>query len=167
MELFKTLFSSLNQASVKYMVAGGIAVNLYGIERATADVDIVLQLGKRNLLQFIEVAKKLSLKPKIPVKLEDFIDPEKRKSWRMDKGMLVFSLYDPKNPFLLIDLFTEIPFDFDAVYKQRKKIKYENTFIPVVPIKKLIAMKEKSDRPQDRADVFHLKKIVGEWKDEK
>jgi hypothetical protein len=167
MELFKTLFSSLNQASIKYMVAGGIAVNLYGIERATADVDIVLELKKGNLLKFIKVAEKLGLKPKIPVKLEDFIDSEKRKSWRMDKGMMVFSLYDPKNPFLLIDIFTEIPFDFDAVYRQRKKIKFENTFIPVVPIKKLIAMKEKSDRPQDRADVFYLKKIAGEWKDEK
>jgi len=149
------------------MVAGGIAVNLYGIERATADVDIVLLLEKRNLLKFIGVAEKLGLKPKVPVKLEDFIDPGKRKRWRMDKGMLVFSLYDPKNPFLLIDIFTEIPFDFDAVYKQRKKIKFENTFIPVVPLKELIAMKKKSDRPQDRADVFYLKKIVGEWKDEK
>ena len=121
MELFKNLFSSLNQASVRYMVAGGIAVNLYGIERATADVDIVLKLEKGNLLKFIKVAKRLGLKPKIPIKLDDFIDPEKRKSWRMDKGMLVFSLYDPKNPFFLIDIFTEIPFDFDAVYKQRKK----------------------------------------------
>jgi len=149
------------------MVAGGIAVNLYGIERATADVDIVLELGKGNLLKFIEVAEKLGLKPKIPVKLKDFIEPEKRKRWRTDKGMMVFSLYDPKNPFLLIDIFTKLPFDFDAVYKQRKKIKFGNTFIPVVPINELIAMKEKSDRPQDRADVFYLKKIVGEWKDEK
>jgi hypothetical protein len=167
MGLFKKLFSSLNQASLKYMVAGGTAVNLYGIERATADVDIVLELKKENLLKFIEVAEKLGLKPKIPVKLEDFIDPEKRKSWRLDKGMMVFSLYDPKNPFFLIDIFTEIPFDFDAVYKQRKKIKFENIFIPVVPIKELIAMKEKSGRPQDRADVFYLKKIINGWKDEK
>jgi len=167
MELFKTLFSSLNEGPIKYMVAGGIAVNLYGIERATADVDIVLKLEKGNLLKFIKVAKRLGLKPKIPVKLDDFIDPEKRKSWRMDKGMLVFSLYDPKNPFFLIDIFTEIPFDFDAVYNQRKKMKFENIFIPVVPIKELIAMKEKSGRPQDRADVFHLKKIMHDWKDEK
>jgi hypothetical protein len=167
MELFKGLFSSLNQATVRYMVAGGIAVNLYGIERATADLDIVLKLEKGNLLKFVKVAKRLGLKPKIPVKLDDFIDPEKRKSWRMDKGMLVFSLYDPKNPFFLIDIFTEIPFDFDAVYNQRKKMKFENIFIPVVPIKELIAMKEKSGRPQDRADVFYLKKIMNGWKDEK
>jgi hypothetical protein len=148
-------------------VAGGIAVNLYGIERATADLDIALELEEGNLLKFINVAEKLGLRPKIPVKLGDFIDPEKRRSWRMDKGMLVFSLYDPKNPFFLIDIFTEIPFDFDAIYKQRKKIKFENIFIPVVPIKELIAMKEKSDRPQDRADVFYLKKIMDGWKDEK
>jgi hypothetical protein len=167
MQLFKKLFSFLNRASIKYMVAGGIAVNLYGIERATADVDIVLELERRNLLKFIKVAEKLGLRPKIPVKLEDFIDPEKRKTWRMDKGMMVFSLYDPKNPFFLIDTFTEIPFDFDAVYKQRKKIKFESIFIPVVPIKELIAMKEKSGRPQDRADVFYLKKIIDGWKDEK
>jgi len=167
MQLFKKLFSSLNKASIKYMVAGGIAVNLYGIERATADLDIALELEKGNLLKFINVAEKLGLRPKIPVKLGDFIDPEKRRSWRMDKGMLVFSLYDPKNPFFLIDIFTEIPFDFDAIYKQRKKVKFENIFIPVVPIKELIAMKEKSDRPQDRADVFYLKKIVDGWRNEK
>jgi len=167
MQLFKKLFSSLNKASIKYMVAGGIAVNLYGIERATADVDIALELEKGNLLKFINVAEKLGLRPKIPVKLVDFIDPEKRRSWRMGKGMLVFSLYDPKNPFFLIDIFTEIPFDFDAIYKQRKKVKFENILIPVVPIKELIAMKEKSGRPQDRADVFYLKKIMREWTDEK
>ena len=167
MQLFKKLFSSLNKATIKYMVAGGIAVNLYGIERATADVDIALELEKGNLLKFINVAEKLGLRPKIPVKLGDFIDPEKRRSWRMDKGMLVFGLYDPKNPFFLIDIFTEIPFDFGAIYKQRKKVKFENIFIPVVPIRELIAMKEKSDRPQDRADVFYLKKIMDGWKDEK
>jgi len=46
MHLFKKLFLSLNKASIKYMVAGGIAVNLYGIERATADLDIALELEK-------------------------------------------------------------------------------------------------------------------------
>ena len=70
---------------------------------------------------------------------------------------MVFSLYDTKNPFFLIDIFVEVPFDFDEVYKQRKRIKFEDTIIPVVPIKTLIEMKKKSGRPQDRADVFYLK----------
>jgi len=40
MELFRKVFSAMNQERVKYMVAGGIAVNLFGIERAPADLDI-------------------------------------------------------------------------------------------------------------------------------
>jgi len=166
MSIFKKLFSTLNQESVLYMVAGGIAVNLYGIERTTADIDIVLRLDKENSSRFVEVSKKLGLKPKLPVKLDDFIHADKRKEWIKNKNMTVFSLYDPKNPFLILDIFVEIPFDFDEVYKKVKRIKFEDTVIPVVPIRELIKMKEKSDRPQDRADIFYLKKILAEWKDE-
>lgn len=166
MEIFKQLFSALNNENVRYMIAGGVAVNLYGIERATGDIDIILSLDKENLLEFVRVAKKLGLKPKIPVKLNDLLDAEKRKTWIVEKGMMVFSLYDTKNPFFLLDIFVEVPFDFDQVYKQRKKMKFANTIIPVIPIKKLIEMKEKSDRTQDRADVFYLKKILEGWKDE-
>jgi hypothetical protein len=167
MELFKKLFASLNRESVKYMVAGGIAVNLYGIERSTADIDIVVKLEKANVLKFIKLAKRLGLKPKVPVKLDDFADPEKRDSWISEKGMTVFGLYDPKTPFFLIDIFVENPFDFDEVYRRRKKIRSEDAVIPVVPIQELILMKEKSNRPQDRADVFHLRKIMKDWHDEK
>lgn len=149
------------------MVAGGIAVNLYGIERATADVDIVLNLDKRNLLKFMEVAKRLGLKPKVPVRLEDFLDAGKRRNWLINKGMKVFSLYDPKNPFFILDIFAEIPFDFNEVHKRRKRIRFENIIIPVVPIKELIEMKQQTGRPQDRADVFYLKRIMKDWQDEK
>jgi hypothetical protein len=148
------------------MVAGGIAVNLYGIERATADVDIIIKLVDTNLRNFVKAVKKLGLKPKIPVRLDDFLDAGKRKEWEKEKGMMVFSLYDVKNPFFLLDIFVEEPFDFDAVYKQRKIIKLEDAGIPVVPIEELIRMKEKSNRPQDQADIFYLKKIVGDWEDE-
>ena len=68
--------------------------------------------------------------------------------------------------FFLLDIFLEEPFDFEAVYKNRKIIKFEDTGIPVVPINELIRMKEKSNRPQDQADIFYLKKIVGDWEDE-
>jgi len=151
---------------VKYLVGGGVAVNLYGIERATADIDIVLKVDEKNLSKFVKVAKKLGLKPKLPLPLDDLIDGEKRRSWTVDKNMVVFSLYDARNPFFLLDIFVEEPFNFDEVYEERKKIEFENTVIPLVPIKALIVMKEKSDRPQDKADVFYLKKIAGDWQHE-
>ena len=166
MQLFKNLFSALNKESVKYLVGDGMAVNLYGIERATADIDIVLKVDEENLSKFITAAKKLGLKPKLPLALDDLIDEEKRKSWAVEKNMVVYSLYDAKNPFFLLDIFVEEPFNFDEVYEERKEIEFENTIIPLVPIKALIAMKEKSERPQDQADVFYLKKIAGDWQHE-
>jgi hypothetical protein len=38
MRLFRKIFSAINLERVKYMVAGGVAVNLYGTKRATADL---------------------------------------------------------------------------------------------------------------------------------
>ena len=163
---FESLFSALNKAKVRYLVVGGIAVNLYGIERATADIDLVVDLEEGNLKRFITVMKELNFKPKVPVRLEDFIKKEIRESWIREKGMTVFSLFDPKNPFFLLDIFVETPFNFDIVYEAREEIHAEKTIIPVVPIQYLIEMKEKTGRPQDIADVFYLKKIEKEWKDE-
>ena len=159
MDLFKTIFSALNQERVKYMVAGGIAVNLYGIERATADLDIVVLLEETNLTKFISVAKRLGLKPKVPIRIEDLLDPAKRRAWITEKGMRVFSFFDPKNPFFLMDVFTEFTFDFAAVYRRRGRVRLENTAIPLIPLDVLIEMKRGTGRPQDEADVFHLERI--------
>ena len=167
MQLFKKLFSALNNESVKYMVAGGIAVNLYGIERATADIDLIIDLDEENVSKFVRVAKKLGLRPKIPVPLDDFSDAEKRKEWLDHKGMMVFTVYDDENPFFLIDIFVETPFDFDTVFEKREKMEFEDTVISVVPITELIAMKERSSRPQDKADIFYLKKIIEEWSNDR
>lgn len=163
---FFKLFSALNKKKVRYLVAGGVAVNLYGIERATGDIDIVVHLEQHNLEKFVEVMKELGFRPKIPVKLEYLLSNKIREEWIREKGMKVFSVYDPQNPYFLLDVFVEEPFDFDKVYEERKSIKAGNVRIPLVPIKRLIEMKKKVGRPQDIADVYYLRKIEKEWGDE-
>lgn len=166
MELFKRLFGSLNRAGVEYLVCGGVAVNLYGIERATADIDLALDLDERNLTAFVSVVSQLGLKPKMPVKTEDLLNADKRREWIEEKDMVVFSLYDPQNPFFLLDVFIEEQFDFHNIFQRRQEIKLDDIIIPLTPIDALITMKEKTGRPQDKADVFYLKKILEEWKDD-
>lgn len=163
---FLKLFSTLNNKKIRYLVAGGVAVNLYGIERATGDIDIVVHLERHNLEKLVEVMKELGFKPKIPVKLEYLCSKEMRDKWVREKGMKVFSVYDPQNPYFLLDVFVEEPFDFDKVYEERKNIRAGNVRIPLVPIKRLIEMKKKVGRPQDIADVYYLRKIEKEWGDE-
>jgi hypothetical protein len=165
MDLFRRLFESLNKGGVDYLVCGGIAVNLYGIERATADIDLAVRLDAKNLEAFVKVVRQLGLKPKMPVKIEEIIIADNRKNWLKDTGMTVFSLYDEKNPFFLLDILTEDQFDFQSVYQRRHEIMLGDICIPLTPIDVLITMKEKTGRLQDKADVFYLKKIMGEWKD--
>jgi hypothetical protein len=43
------LFRALERAQVRYLLVGGVAVNLHGAERLTMDVDIMLALDPENL----------------------------------------------------------------------------------------------------------------------
>ena len=163
MNLFKQLFVSLNKKRVKYLVAGGVAVNLYGVERATADIDLVVKLSRDNVGRFIEAAKELELIPRVPVKLEDFADVKNRNTWIKEKNMMVFTLLDKKTPFFSLDIFVEVPFDFEDVYARRVNMKFEGVKVSVVPVRDLINMKKDTGRPQDKADVYYLSRIAKEW----
>ncbi len=166
MNIFKRFFAALQQEGVQYLVAGGVAVNLYGIERATADIDIVLKLDNENIDRFIAAAGKLGLASKEPVALETLRDPAQRKQWVDKKHLAVFSLIDPKASFFLLNIFVQTPFPFEEVYAARETMRYEEVDIPVIPIPALIKMKTASDRPQDKSDVFYLKKILKDWQHE-
>ena len=45
---------ALNNANVRYVVAGGLAVVAYGYLRLTMDVDLVIDLERENLLPALE-----------------------------------------------------------------------------------------------------------------
>ncbi|MFH1231607.1 MAG: hypothetical protein V1709_08950 [Planctomycetota bacterium] len=157
--LYEKIFKALSESKVKYLVAGGIAVNLYGIERLTHDVDILILLTESNLQRFISAVKQLGLCPKIPVRIEDLANPELRRKWREEKNMMVFSLYDPKDPLLTLDVMTEIEIDFDRAFRQRTRIKSGSLTIPLIPLNDLIKLKQKAGRPQDIADIHYLQMI--------
>lgn len=42
--LYLELFRKLDDAGVRYLVVGGIAVNLHGVNRLTHDIDLMLAL---------------------------------------------------------------------------------------------------------------------------
>lgn len=53
----KALFESLNNKSVRYLLCGGLAVNLYGIPRMTADIDLIIDWDEKNVELFEDVLK--------------------------------------------------------------------------------------------------------------
>ena len=72
MNLFKKIFRELEEHKVKYLVIGGVAVNLYGYLRFTKDLDILVISENKNLKNLDIVMKKLDNSPlKIDINFEE------------------------------------------------------------------------------------------------
>jgi hypothetical protein len=54
-ELLKKVTGLLDQKGIGYMISGSLALNVYCIPRMTMDIDIVIELDKDNLNDFLEI----------------------------------------------------------------------------------------------------------------
>ncbi|MGD2270718.1 MAG: nucleotidyltransferase [Desulfobacterales bacterium] len=50
----KGVFESFQQHEVKYVVIGGVAAGLYGVPRATFDVDILIEATPKNIRRLLD-----------------------------------------------------------------------------------------------------------------
>ncbi len=157
---FLDLLQKIEKAKVRYLVVGGIAVNLHGIIRPTKDIDFVVYLEKQNLLRFLKLMTRLGYRPKVPVKATDFADPEKRKDWIKNKNMIVFSFYHEKDLMKVIDVFVKHPLPFESMYKRRELVKVGRMNISVIGVRDLIKLKQKANRLQDISDIRALKQVL-------
>lgn len=157
--MFESIFRALEKRRVKYLVIGGIAVNFHGYDRVTGDLDLFVGLDEENLKKFIGAVKSLGWRPRLPVSLEDFTDSKKRKSRIKEKGMKVFSIYNPKKEAEHVDIMTETYLDFDKAYKNKKMISANNIKISLASIPDLIRLKKIAGRERDKIDIMALKEI--------
>lgn len=156
---YEDVFRKLSDKKVKYVVVGGIAMVLHGVVRFTADLDLMVCLEEKNLLNFISALDEIGYKPKLPVKSKDFADPAKRRLWKNEKNMQVFTFFHPKIPFRLIDVFVDEPIDYDKVNEKKKVVNVQGIKIPLVSKEHLKELKTISARPQDIADIKALEML--------
>jgi hypothetical protein len=160
---FDAVAQALQSASVRYLVAGGLAVNAHGYLRFTADIDLVLALDPANIRAAFEALTKLGYRPSVPIGVDQFADPAQRRRWATEKGMQVLSLFSDRHPETSVDLFVQEPFDFEAEYAAAMV----GEVLPGVPVRfvalpTLIRMKEAAGRPRDHDDIQHLRWILEE-----
>ena len=89
------LFSALDRHHVDYLLIGGLAVSLHGVERATMDVDITVAMTPDNLAHLIETARELKLTPVLPVALESLNDLPLLRQWHAERNLEAFALRTP------------------------------------------------------------------------
>ena len=152
----------LNAASIRYLAAGGLAVNAHGFVRYTNDLDLIVSLAPDNIRRALDTLTALGYRPRIPVTSAQFADRELRETWIKEKGMVVLNLWSEELRETPIDIFVSEPFDFAEEWAAAIRFPLaEGIAIPVVTLPTLFRMKQAAGRPQDRIDIDELTTIDG------
>lgn len=153
----EAIVTALNRAGVRYLVVGGVAVAAHGFLRFTADIDIVLDPDTEAMRRAVGALSGLGYRPRAPVDFVDLADPRMRRAWVAEKGLTVFSLFSREHPATEVDLFVEVPFDFERAYADAARFEVApGVTATFVGRSDLIEMKRRSGRPEDLADLEGL-----------
>lgn len=137
----------LNKSRLKYLIVGGIAVNLYGIRRLTRDLDLMIDIPGENLEKFALLMKKIGYHPSIPLaKAREFT---------------ALSFRHFKDEYKEIDIFIKNPISFERAYRRRRIIKIGRVNFYCASTQDLIEMKTRAGRDRDWIDIGALKKLQG------
>jgi hypothetical protein len=160
---FEMIAKALDSARVRYLVAGGLAVNAHGVLRFTRDLDVVVELVPDNIARAFAALEGLGYRPSVPITAAQFADKAQRQRWIDEKGMQVLQFWSDAHRETPIDIFVREPFPFDEEC-ERALLKPLHGTIPVrfVSLATLIEMKRQAGRPEDLADIEQLSKRADE-----
>ncbi|TAJ78938.1 MAG: hypothetical protein EPO42_07040 [Gallionellaceae bacterium] len=153
------LLRSLSEAQVRYVLVGGIAVQLHGYLRSTFDVDLVLAMDDDNLARFIGVAKSRGLVPSIPVPIDALRNAAQIEQWYQEKGMLAFALREPQVGGGVVDVLVRPIVPFEQLHRNAIAGELFSQKVQVASIDDLLAMKRHANRDKDKLDIAALEKI--------
>ncbi len=158
MILYGEILRAFQKQKVKYVLVGGIAVNLLGSLRSTADMDIVVKMSNDNLRKVVSILKKKGYHVKQPVDPMGIADKKIRHDWIHNKHMKAFNFYK-EDELKEVDIIIESPVSYEEARNDALKIKVEGITLPVISIDNLIKMKKNTGRSVDKFDIEELKRI--------
>ena len=153
------LFATLHRHQVEYVLIGGLAVALHGIERNTMDIDVCIVISPDNLRRMIEAAKELNLSPVLPVPLETLSQIDTLKEWHQQRNLQAFALRTPDLAGVTLDLLLFPPIAPADMCQRAVRLDVSGIPIQLASVDDLIALKQSVGRPIDLADIEHLKRL--------
>lgn len=161
MIIYEEILREFQKQKVKYVLVGGIAVNLLGSLRNTADLDILVEMSDNNLTKIVTILKKHGYYVKQPVDPMGIADKKTREDWIKNKHMKAFNFYKGEKLEGLqeVDIIIDAPVSYATVKRNVLYIKAGKIKLPVISIDDLIKMKKKTARPIDKFDLEELKRI--------
>lgn len=158
MILYEDILREFQRQKVRYIIVGGIAVNLLGLFRNTADLDILVEMTDVNLAKVVTILKKKGYRVKQPVDPMGIADKKTRNDWIKNKHMKAFNFYKEEE-LKEVDIIIETPVPYANARKNVKRISGGGLTLPVVSLKDLIRMKKNTGRDIDKMDIEQLKTV--------
>jgi hypothetical protein len=155
------ILCTLQDRGVDFVVSGGVAAVLHGVERMTLDLDVAVSLDPHNLRRFLSALDQLSLVPRAPISAETILDAARVEELIREKNALVFSFWNPQEPYRQIDMFLTRENSFDDLVADAHALTIRGRTIRVASRRKLIQMKSRVRpiREKDLSDIKALTKI--------
>lgn len=155
LEPHKSFLRKLVNGNVEFILAGGYAVNYYGYNRTTGDIDLWLKPDNENRDRLISVLIH-----------ECFSRTGINKIQSLDFNTMV-AFHTGEMPYK-IDFMTQISgLTFSEAIARKESLMVDDFVIPVLSFDHLILSKMSTSRKRDKADVEELQKIVDLAKKEK
>lgn len=147
-EELKRVLDILNESGIEYAVCGGLALAVYGLPRATKDIDVLIR--EEDLEAVTEAVREIGFTLTSGMIPFSFGKPEETKLFRVTK------IEDSE--VLMLDLLLVTPILQDAWDKREVK-RVGDREVHVVSKEGLIGMKERAGRPQDLVDIDNLRNL--------
>lgn len=139
---FREFLLLLDEEQVEYMLIGGWAVGLYGVIRATKDMDIWIALDSDNARRAVRVLERFG-----------FRNGEATEELLMEPGNIIRLGFPP----LRIEMMNQIDgVVFDECYSRKVLMEIDDIFVTVISLDDLLKNKRASNRLKDQADVESL-----------
>ena len=138
----------LNHFKVRYIMVGGVAVNLHGYSRTTEDIDIWIKDTKANRKQLGLAFAKFDYNE---INLEDF---------QFIPGCTDFFIGAGIRLDVLIEMKGLEGYSFEESLQLASIASIENIEVPFLQINQLIANKKAVNRSKDQIDVMELENII-------
>ena len=134
----KDVFKSFQQHEVRYVVIGGIAVVLYGVPRATFDLDILIEATPENAQRLLDALIDAGMGTATLTNVDEILANE-------------ITIFQDR---VQIDVQITTPgIQFETAWERKQNMKYQGQTFYVVSLDDLIRSKRAAGKDVDLEDV--------------
>jgi len=149
-ESTKQVLAALEQEKVRYVIVGGVALNLMGLPRATLDLDLFVKPEEDNIERLKKALHRVFDDPTIDdIRPEDLL------------GAYPAVRYVPPSGTFTIDILTRLGEAFRYEDLESQRMPFEEIPVTVATPRTLIRMKRGTVRPKDWDDAISLQRRFG------